>query len=101
MNKIANLSLEKMKVYNIEIINPNFNYGQVFLWFQEISIFDDALRKDIHPGIKFSASDLLRNLFLSSYMNLSFIEQENIYKIKWINLIENYINDSKEFDKIL
>jgi hypothetical protein len=62
---------------------------QLFLWLQEKALFGmGALLFNPTPGIKFCACDLIRNLFLSWYMDLSLEEQEKIYLEVWLKPLE-------------
>ena len=65
------------------------NLAQVFLWFQEKELMGEAsLLFDPHPGVDFSAIDLVRNLLLSGYMENTLEEQEQVLKDLWLDPLE-------------
>ena len=53
------------------------------------------------PGLKFIASDLIRNLLLSPFMNRQFDEQEMIYEQLWLKKIELRLGGSNFMDAFI
>ena len=47
-----------------------------------------SLLFDPHPGVDFSAIDLVRNLLLSGYMENTLAEQEKVLKELWLDPLE-------------
>ena len=78
---LAHLSLEKMGLTLVEILNE-INMAQVFLWLQEKSLFGQgALLHNPTPGVDFSGADLIRNLILVSVMDQSLSYQAQFYRV--------------------
>ena len=64
----------------------------MFLWLQEKTLFGmGALLFNPSPGMDFSAADIVRNLILTSVMDLPIEEQEEFYQRQWLEPIGNRI----------
>ena len=80
MAKLQQSCLQNIALTYVEMLNK-INLAQVFLWFQEKELMGEAsLLFDPHPGVDFSAIDLVRNLLLSGYMENTLAEQEKVLK---------------------
>ena len=84
----------RMQLMYCEILSE-VNLSQVFLWLQEKTLFGmGALLYNPSPGVNFNPSDLARNLLLSSFMNRDIVEQEEIYRTRWLEPIEMKLSKS-------
>lgn len=86
--RVADRSLNYMRLMFCEILN-RVNFAQVFLWYQEKSLFScGALLHNPNPGIHFQASDLARNLLLSITMDQLIEHQEDFYRRHWLEPLD-------------
>mmetsp|Transcript_22239 Transcript_22239/g.30595 ORF Transcript_22239/g.30595 Transcript_22239/m.30595 type:complete len:558 (-) Transcript_22239:315-1988(-) len=100
LQRISKQALDGMSCARIEILTP-INFSQVFLWFQEKSLFSlGALLHNPSPGEKFKPSDLVRNLILSGFMHLSLEQQERLYRQWWLEPLEFHF-DPPTFERLL
>ncbi|KAH3756491.1 hypothetical protein Pelo_11682 [Pelomyxa schiedti] len=84
-----------------EVLTPNLNLCQVFLWLQERSLLSmGALLFNPAPGIRFEATDLIRNLIFSYYITRNSEEQEAIYRAHWLPL-EKLFQTPQQFSYFL
>ena len=51
------------------------------------------------PGVHFRACDLIRNLLIASFSDLSISDLERLYTVKWIQPIESQFPNPDEMDK--
>ena len=98
---LVRTALDVMAITFCEILN-DIDFPQVFLWFQEKSLFSmGALLHNPAPGVAFRAADLLRNLMLAPSMRLSLQEQEILYRQRWLEPFERANGGSSRLDPIL
>ena len=98
---LARTALDIMAITFCEILNE-IDLPQVFLWFQEKSLFSmGALLHNPAPGLPFRAADLLRNLVLAPSMRLPMEEQERLYREAWLQPFERANGGSSKLDPIL
>eukprot|EP00297_Palpitomonas_bilix_P023798 CAMPEP_0113910244 /NCGR_PEP_ID=MMETSP0780_2-20120614/27404_1 /TAXON_ID=652834 /ORGANISM="Palpitomonas bilix" /LENGTH=523 /DNA_ID=CAMNT_0000906351 /DNA_START=119 /DNA_END=1690 /DNA_ORIENTATION=- /assembly_acc=CAM_ASM_000599 len=96
---LAQKALDGSTFMRVDIEN-DINYGQVFLWLQEKSLFSmAALLHNPTPGENFAAGDLVRNLFMSRFMGRDFAEQERVYEELWVKPIEEKCMHGSESGK--
>eukprot|EP00211_Chloroparvula_japonica_P001949 CAMPEP_0119126336 /NCGR_PEP_ID=MMETSP1310-20130426/5301_1 /TAXON_ID=464262 /ORGANISM="Genus nov. species nov., Strain RCC2339" /LENGTH=469 /DNA_ID=CAMNT_0007116489 /DNA_START=141 /DNA_END=1550 /DNA_ORIENTATION=- len=101
LSTLTGYALRGMTLARTEILTP-INFAQVFLWFQEKSLFSmAALLHNPSPGEKFNACDLVRNLILSTHMNKSLDEQEDLYRKLWLFPLEKRFPSTKAMDAML
>lgn len=97
----ATRTLKSMTLMSMEVLTEKLDVCQVFLWLQERSLLTmGALLLNLTPGIRFEATDLTRNLFLSNYVALAPEEQERIYRAHWLPL-EKLFSSPAEFSRCL
>jgi len=98
--QLARTALDVMGITFCEILN-DVDLPQVFLWFQEKSLFSmGALLHNPAPGLPFRAADLLRNLVLAPSMRLPLEEQEMLYRQLWLEPFERANGGSTKLDPI-
>ena len=87
----SDLLLEAVSVVVVQAHDPRLNIAQAFLWLQEKSLLTiEALLYNPAPGIRFRASDLVRNLLLAPSMSLpTLAEQEAIHLRRWVLQVEH------------
>ena len=94
-------SLDLMSVMSVEIVN-NINFAQVFVWYQEKSLFGPgALLHNPTPGMAFTAVDMARNLLLSPFMSETMERQEEFYRTHWLQPIESCFHNAQDFNSAL
>ena len=96
---ILKSSLLWMRMMKVEV-KSSIHLGQWFLWLQEKSLFGfAALLCNNTPGVKFRAGDLVKNLLMSAFIEHPMQIQETLYEDKWIQPIQNHVNDLDDFLK--
>lgn len=122
----ATTVLRRMSLMYVETLSP-ISVAQVFLWLQEKSLVGSSLIHNPHPGQKFKATDLVRNLLLYVLsmlyarvaciprcspltcivshvlcryptMHLSLHEQERRHKLMWLDPIERTLGGAANVD---
>merc|ERR1719273_3097161 len=74
------------------VIVNEVNFGQIFLWLQEKSLFGmGALLHNPSPGEYFTGGDLVRNLVLAAVANKDLETQEQFYFQYWLRPIEEKV----------
>ena len=87
-------ALNKMGMMLVIIVNP-VNFGQVYLWLQEKSLFGEAaLLHNASPGEYLSGGDMVRNLMLAAVANQDLAAQELFYFQYWLKPIEDKVPKS-------
>jgi hypothetical protein len=85
---IVDKTLHSMRMMYCEIISE-VNLPQVFLWLQEKTLLGmGALLYNPSRGINFEASDMARNLLLSTFSGVGEKEQERLYRKLWLEPLE-------------
>ncbi|KAI9008686.1 hypothetical protein DFJ74DRAFT_711780 [Hyaloraphidium curvatum] len=84
---MAEAATKRMTIMYMELLSPELDLCQVFQYLQEKTLLSaGALLYNPTPGIKFDACDLVRNLVLASFADLSMPEQERVYRAYWLPL---------------
>jgi len=87
-------ALNKMGMMLVIIVNQ-VNFGQVYLWLQEKSLFGEAaLLHNASPGEYLSGGDMVRNLMLAAVANQDLAAQELFYFQYWLKPIEEKVPKS-------
>jgi len=98
---VCDKALSTMILMFCEIHNK-VNLAQVFLWLQEKTLYGmGALLYNPTPGIDFRASDMVRNLLLSVFMDRPHPEQEALYRVHWLEPLEFRHPGPKAMDTML
>lgn len=103
LTAVTKLLLHDCYVINIDV-RSEVNLSQVFLWLQEKSLFGmGALLYNAAPGVKFSATDLIRNLLLAPMvMSEGLSKQEHFHRQYWLQPIEQKVGASViQFEQFL
>jgi len=94
---VENATLGMALMY-VEILNE-VNMAQVFVWMQDMSLMNVMFNP--HPGIQLRGNDMIRNLVLSTYMQLPLDEQEAQYRQLWLEPIELCCDGIEVMDDVL
>eukprot|EP00658_Telonema_sp_P-2_P052640 TRINITY_DN4086_c0_g1_i15.p1 TRINITY_DN4086_c0_g1~~TRINITY_DN4086_c0_g1_i15.p1 ORF type:complete len:288 (-),score=62.32 TRINITY_DN4086_c0_g1_i15:145-1008(-) len=101
LKTIAEQATGGMQLMYIEILNE-ISLPQVFLWMQEKTLFGEvSLLFNPQPGVHFTASDMVRNLILSCYMDRTLEDQEGIFRTLWIEPFDSRFGSPADFDRFL
>lgn len=85
---ITDYALNSITLTYMEALN-DVNMGRGFLWLQEKAILSDkALLCNSRPAARLRLLDLVRNLLLSTSMNLRLSKQEDFYHERWLKPLE-------------
>jgi len=78
-------SMRGMALMYVEVLNE-INMTALFLWMQDSSVMNIMFNPQ--PGIHMTGVDMVRNLVMSSYMDLPLSEQERHYFALWLEPLE-------------